>query len=268
MVIYVGYLLFLFIGITLGLIGGGGSILTMPVLVYLYQLDPLAATTYSLFIVGSTSAFGVIYKWQSGLVDWKTALLFVFPSLVTVWLVRTVVIPLIPEILFKVEAFTLNRSTMLLLFFSMLMIVVALRMIRPSRNLMRGEKEMKSPIRILILGGITGLLTGFVGAGGGFIIIPALTIFTSMPMKKAVGTSLLIIALNALFGFSTDLLISDSAINWSVMLPILFFTLLGVLIGNNIAKKINQDNLKIAFGWFVLILGGYILIHELRNLFV
>jgi uncharacterized membrane protein YfcA len=196
----------LLIGLSLGLIGGGGSILTVPVLVYLFGVDPVMATAYSLFIVGLTSAVGVFPKYKEGLVDVRTGLIFGAPSIATVFLTRQWLVPNIPNTIWQIDDFVLTKSVMLMLIFAILMVAASVSMIRdPKTKTASTESQLSFNYPLIVLeGAIVGVLTGLVGAGGGFLIIPALVLLTKLPMKKAVGTSLLIIAAKSLIGFTSD----------------------------------------------------------------
>lgn len=251
------------IGISLGLIGGGGSILTMPVLVYLFGLSPVLATSYSLFIVGSTSLIGTVDNFIKGLVSVKTALLFGFTSITTVFVTRKFIIPVIPDNLFTIGTFTVTHNILTMVLFALLMIVAATAMIRNGKNTESNTARKRNPhlIKLLFFGMAIGLATGVLGAGGGFLLIPTLVLLVGMPMKEAVGTSLLIIALNSLIGFAGDM--GHFKINWVFLLIITAIATGGIFIGTAINKKINGAKLKKGFGWFLLLMGAYIIIKEL-----
>lgn len=258
-----GYVASLLIGISLGLIGGGGSILTVPVMVYLFGLQPLLATSYSLFIVGSTSLIGAWNSFNKGLVNTRAALLFGISSVVTVYLTRKFVVPAIPKNLFTIGDVVITESLLTMILFAALMVFAALSMIR-SRVPVTEEKECSKCMRIGKLAGygiVLGLVTGLLGAGGGFLLIPALVMLLKMPMKKAVGTSLLIIASNSLVGFAGDLGHFD--INWLFLVKTTLIAIVGIFIGGALARKISGEKLKRSFGWFVLVMGTYILIKEI-----
>jgi uncharacterized membrane protein YfcA len=253
----------LVIGLSLGLIGGGGSILTVPVLVYLFSVDPVQATAYSLFIVGLTSAVGAYPKYKEGLVNVKTALIFGAPSIATVFLTRKWIVPEIPTEIFTVGSFVLTKGLLLMLLFAILMVAASFSMIKDPKNNPSGEVKTTGSFNyplIVAEGAVVGLLTGLVGAGGGFLIIPALVLLTGLPMKQAVGTSLLIIAAKSLIGFTGDL--SNLAIDWTLLLSISAMAVIGIFIGNGLSRKIDGNKLKKGFGWFVLLMGLYILIKE------
>ncbi len=252
----------LLIGLSLGLIGGGGSILTVPVLVYLFNVDPLQATAYSLFIVGATSAIGAYPKYKQGQVNLKTALIFGAPSILTVYATRKWILPAIPTELGQWGNFILTKSVLLMLLFALLMVAASFSMIRTQKSLGTIETKPQSfnyPL-ILVEGAVVGLLTGLVGAGGGFLIIPALVILTGLPMKQAVGTSLLIIAAKSLIGFTGDL--TEQKIDWVLLGFVTAMAVGGIIVGNQLSKKIDGNNLKKGFGWFVLVMGIYILVKE------
>ncbi|MFM2145944.1 MAG: hypothetical protein RL732_780, partial [Bacteroidota bacterium] len=190
-----GYLASLVIGVSLGLIGGGGSILTVPVLVYLFHVDPVLATAYSLFIVGTTSLVGAYPKYKSGEINLKTAVIFGIPAIATVYATRAFILPNIPKELFTIGTVVMTKSLLLMLLFAVLMVFASFSMIRGNGRKIQeeGQPRFNYPL-ILLEGAVVGLLTGLVGAGGGFLIIPALVLFSKLPMKQAIGTSLLIIA--------------------------------------------------------------------------
>lgn len=256
-----GYLAAGLIGLALGLIGGGGSILTVPVLVYLFGIDMTTASAYSLFIVGATSLVGSWQKYRSGLVELKTAIVFGLPSIVAVYLTRAFLVPAIPEEITSWGSLLLTRDLLLMLLFAVLMVFAAVSMIRPSQLKATNPKNGYRYGLILLEGSIVGVLTGLVGAGGGFLIIPALVLFTGLPMKKAIGTSLLIIAAKSLLGFTGDL--GHLQPDWTLLITLTGLAVLGIFGGNRLANRIDGEKLKRGFGWFVLVMGVYILVKEL-----
>ncbi|MFN3530382.1 MAG: sulfite exporter TauE/SafE family protein [Bacteroidia bacterium] len=260
--IIIGYFAAALIGLSLGLIGGGGSILTVPVLVYLFGIDAVTATAYSLFIVGTTSLVGSYPKYREGLVDLRTAIIFGAPSIIAVYLTRAYLIPIIPEQLFTLGSFVLNKRLLLMGLFALLMVFAAFSMIRDKKTGVKTSHKDTGFKYGLILaeGAVVGVLTGLVGAGGGFLIIPALVLFTGLPMKKAVGTSLLIIAAKSMIGFTGDL--KNLQPDWSLLLIVTGIAIAGILLGNRLARNIDGQKLKKGFGWFVLVMGIYILIKE------
>jgi uncharacterized membrane protein YfcA len=253
------------IGISLGLIGGGGSILTVPVLVYLFNVDPVLATAYSLFIVGLSSLVGAFPKYKSGMIDLKTAVVFGIPSIIAVFITRKVLVPSIPETLFSVGELAFTKALAMMLLFAILMVAASVSMIRDKK---KEETESTAPRifnypMILLEGTVVGVLTGLVGAGGGFLIIPALVMLSKLPMKQAVGTSLLIIAAKSLIGFTGDVMENSKNMDWTLLGVVTALAVLGIFIGNQLSKKIDGAALKKGFGWFVLVMGLYIIIKEL-----
>jgi len=259
----VGYIASLVIGISLGLIGGGGSILTVPVLVYLFKCEPVIATSYSLFIVGLSSLVGVIPKYKQGMVNLKTAIIFGIPSIAAVFATRKFIIPQIPKEVFAIGDFVITKSILMMVLFAVLMVFASVSMIRDKRKnaaAENGEQKFNYPV-IILEGAVVGILTGLVGAGGGFLIIPALVLLSKLPMKQAVGTSLLIIAAKSLIGFTGDL--SNYIMDWKLLLTVSAIAVAGIFVGDALSKKIDGNKLKKGFGWFVLVMGVYIIVKEL-----
>ncbi|SDI20041.1 sulfite exporter TauE/SafE family protein [Chryseobacterium jejuense] len=259
----IGYAASVLIGVSLGLIGGGGSILTVPVLVYLFGIDTLLATEYSLFIVGMSSAVGSIAYFKKGLVNFKMALIFGGPSVISIFLTRIYLLPLIPEELLSIEDFTVTKNVFLLLIFAALMILASYKMIKNQNSVDSDRNDFNRNKALLAAGEgtIVGVLTGLVGAGGGFMIIPALVNLLKVPVKIAIGTSLVIISLNSLIGFSSS--IGSTKIEWNLLLSITAIAVIGIIIGSQISKKIDGKKLKPAFGWFILVMGIYIITREI-----
>jgi uncharacterized protein len=263
----IGYLASLVIGISLGLIGGGGSILTVPVLVYLMGVDPVSATAYSLFIVGLTSLVGAWPKYRQGQVNLKTAIIFGAPSIIAVYATRKFIIPAIPAELFSISGFTMTKPLMMMLLFAVLMVAASISMIRGGKSNTKAEDEGPQQFNyplILLEGTVVGILTGLVGAGGGFLIIPALVVLSKLPMKQAVGTSLLIIAAKSLIGFTGDL--SHMQMDWRLLLTVSALAIAGIFAGDALSKKVDGDKLKKGFGWFVLVMGVYIIFQQIQSL--
>jgi len=259
-----GYIGAILTGLILGIIGGGGSILTVPILVYLFQLDAVLATAYSLFIVGLTSLVGSVSHIKLGNIHWKTALAFGIPSICSVFFTRLVIVPHIPNPIFAIGSVVVSKQMGLLVLFAIIMILASYSMIKPSKK--KDETSLNDfkfsfPL-IFSEGLIEGLITGLVGVGGGFLIIPILVLSAKLPMKKAVGTSLLIIATKSLIGFIGDLN-GDKLIDWQFLSIYSSLAIAGILLGSFLSKKLAAEKLKPAFGWFVLTTGIYIILKEL-----
>jgi uncharacterized protein len=262
-----GYTAALIIGVSLGLIGAGGSILTVPVLVYLLQVEPVLSTAYSLFIVGSTSLVGAFDYMRKGLVHYKAALIFAAPSFVAVFLTRKYLVPAIPDTLWTFENFVVTKAVGILLFFAFIMIAASISMILKNNN--KDEVAEATPVHfnlplIGVEGFAVGILTGLVGAGGGFLIIPALVVLAKLPMKLAVGTSLLIIAAKSLIGFTGDL--GGQSIQWAFLLTFTALPVIGIFIGTWLSRFISGARLKTGFGWFVLFMAAYMIWKEVSGL--
>jgi len=257
----IGYLLAVIVGITLGLIGSGGSILSVPILVYIMGVEPILATAYSLFIVGTTALFGGIQKAKQKLVDFKKVVLFGIPTILAVFLTRKFIVPSIPEIIFSIQNFTLHKSVLIMVVFAIVMIVASIRMIKPVNEKTINKDISLNYIQIFIQGLFIGLVAGFVGAGGGFLIIPALLFLAKTPMKMAVGTSLFIVSAQSLLGFIGDIR-PEQNIDWNLIFIFTICSIIGVFIGSYLSKKVDGTKLKTSFGWFVLIMGIYIIAKE------
>lgn len=254
-----GYFLALLVGVSLGLVGSGGSILTVPILVYLLGFDAVTATGYSLFVVGSTALVGGLRNTFQGNVDFGIAMLFGIPSLVTAYLVRALLIPVIPHVIIKTDGIIVTKDLLLMVLFAIIMLLAAIKMIRSSVSTV--EAVSASKLKIIVSGIFTGFLAGAVGAGGGFLIIPALVFLAGLHMKKAVGTSLFIIAIQSLAGFAGDKY--EQAVNWTFLLPFTLAAITGIFIGIVFSRKIQGEKLKTAFGYFILFMGFYIVAKEL-----
>jgi len=261
--VIIGFAAAILIGTSLGLIGGGGSILTVPVLVYILGVNPVLATAYSLFVVGSTSLVGAGTYMKKGLVNYKTALVFAIPSFIAVFLTRKFLVPALPDPLFTVGEAIITKNVGIMVFFALIMLAASYSMITAKKCVDCNEDDpvvFNFPM-IALEGSVVGVITGIVGAGGGFLIIPALVLLAKLPMKMAVGTSLLIIAAKSLIGFLGDL--STQTIDWQLLLIFTGLSIVGIFIGSALSKKINEKVLKTGFGWFVLVMGIYIITKEL-----
>ena len=258
-----GYVGAVLIGLVLGLIGGGGSILALPILVYLFGIHPVTATAYSLFIVGTAALVGTVKNLGQNLIDLKTGIFFALPAITAVYLTRRYLVPDLPDPLLSTDSWELSKSMGLMILFAIIMVFTSISMIKdPSDKLeLNGpSKRQYNSLIILLEGFLVGVLTGIVGAGGGFLIIPALVLLAKLPMKKAVATSLLIIAVKSLIGFIGDIQVLD--IEWAFLSFFALLSIIGIFVGVYLNRIVSGQKLKKGFGWFILIMALVILVRE------
>ena len=249
------------IGLILGLMGGGGSILTVPLLVYVMGFNPVLATAYSLFIVGTTSAFGSAQNYFKDNIAIRTGLIIAIPSFIGVYVTRRYILPHLPEIILSTESHTLYKDTFIMILFAVIMLMASLSMLTHKMTFNEGAPKKLNYLYILPGVGVIGLFMGLVGAGGGFLIIPMLIFFGGLPMKKAVGTSLFIIAINSLTGFAGD--IQTINIDWEFLLSFTVISVFGIFAGTYLHRFVNEKQLKRGFGWFILLMAAFILSKEI-----
>lgn len=254
----VAAVLAVFIGMAVGLLGGGGSILTTPLLIYVVGFDAKQAITASLFVVAITSIFGLISHARAGRVVWKTGLLFGVAGMVGAFIGGQIGARL--------------PGIVLLIAFAIMMGVTAVAMIR-GRQKVAGKSHGGRPIvRILIDGLVVGLVTGLVGAGGGFLVVPALVLLGGLAMPNAVATSLLVVAMKSIAGFFGYALAfgdgsfiswnSEIQLDWPIILIVTAAAIVGALVGSRLVGRIHPDLLRKIFGWFVLVMAVFILVQE------
>lgn len=260
----VGYLTAILIGLSLGLVGGGGSIITVPVLVYLLHVEPVLATMCSLFVVGSCSLVGSVKAFKRGLVDVPVVFVFGSASMLSVFIARHHLVPLLPDYFFTIGPVVVTKAAFLMLLFAFLMLLTSVSMIRSSsRRQMAAVPAADQPRKMLPLflqGAGVGIVTGLLGAGGGFLIIPALVLFGKVPMKTAVGSSLTIMTFSSLFGFFSTL--AQYTINWAQLLGFTAIAIGGIFIGMALSDRISGSSLKKGFGWFVFMIAILVIIRE------
>jgi uncharacterized membrane protein YfcA len=238
-----------FVGIALGLLGGGGSILTVPLLAYVAGMDAKQAIATSLLVVGVTSAIGAVSHARAGRVQWRTGLIFGAAGMAGAY-AGGLLARFIP-------------GTVLLIGFALMMIATAVAMLRGRKNVQQAHDSQRLPVpKILAEGLAVGLVTGLVGAGGGFLVVPALALLGGLPMPVAVGTSLIVIAMKSFAGLGGYL--SSVQIDWSVALAVTAAAVVGALIGARLTSMVNPDALRKAFGWFVLAMSSVILAQEIH----
>lgn len=255
-----GYISLFFVGLVLGTLGGGGSILSVPILVYLFSIDAVMASAYSLFIVGTTSLVGTLMKYNAKMVNLRTGTVFGVPSLIAIFCTRKWFVPALPEVILQTESFQLTKQSLILGVFAVLMILASIALITKKEN-PQPEGKQHVGISLVFVGLLTGFLTGLVGAGGGFLIIPALVYFTKMCFKTAVGTTLLIITINSLMGFLGDVI--NYPINWYFLLSITALAVLGIIVGAKCTISLPTKILQKSFGWLVMSMGTCILLREM-----
>lgn len=253
------------VGLILGLMGSGGSILSVPILVYLFGLNPVTATAYSLFIVGTTSLIGSIKNLKNKLIDYNTTFLFSVSAVISVYITRRYLINLIPETVINTNLIMISKDQLIMLLFSLLMIAAGILMINKTPKTIVRIKQTKTiaPNKLLIFseGSLIGFLTGLIGAGGGFIIIPILVILSNLRMKNAVATSLAIISLKSLIGFLGDIQVLE--IDWNFLLLFTFISVLGIFIGQKFSENVPDNTLKINFGTFIIAIAFLIIFVEI-----
>ena len=259
-----GYILSILMGAVLGSLGAGGSILILPILVYFIGINPILATSYSLIIVGLTALIGSFNYVRNKQINFSIALIFAIPSLITVYLTRRYFLPTLPDNL-SLFNIIINKDLFIMILFSVLMILAAFFMIRSKE--IKNKNNISKPhlisnIIIIIEGIAVGFFTGIIGAGGGFLIIPALVLLSGLDMKTAIGSSLFIIFIKSLFGFIGDHQ-SNVTIDYNILLGIMSFTIIGLFLGVGVSKKMNSYILKKTFGWFTLLIGFLIIIKEI-----
>lgn len=258
---FLGYFSAIIIGLVMGLIGGGGSILSVPIFVYIFGFDAVTATALSLFVVGVTSSVGSIGFIKQKLVDFKTAFVFGIPSILGVVFSRRLVLPNLPHYIINRYGITLTKDMFLLLLFAILMLIASYKMIRKIERV-RTRNDNETNYTVLISQGLlVGIITGLIGAGGGFLIVPALVMLLGVNMKRAVATSLFIISMNSILGFLSTLRMVKQ--DWNFLLVFSALSVVGIFIGIAVSKKMDGRKLKPLFGWIVLIMGIFIIIKEI-----
>lgn len=258
-----GWIAAVFMGVTLGLIGGGGSILAVPILVYLLDVEPVRATGYSLFVVGATALVGAGRCWRAGLVDSRSVLVFGIPALAGVYAVRRWLMPALPDPILARGDLAIGKGLFVMLVFAVVMAVAAGSMIASRRPAARGGSSPRALPLATLDGLAVGAVTGFVGAGGGFLIVPALVFLRGLPVRTAIGTSLAVIALKSLVGFVGEVQETRDP-EWSLLLPFALLAVAGVGGGAELNRRIPAERLRPLFGWFVLAMAVVIFVTEVK----
>jgi len=258
-----GFSLAILMGLTLGLIGTGGSMMSVPIMVYLFHVTPVAATGYSLLVVGSTALVGAFSYWQKGMIRIKNTFIFVIPSTIMILLTRRYILPQMPDPILTLGQLDVSKDSFIMVMFAFLMLMAGMMALKPIRvNDKAKQNPSKHLIKLILGSGAVGFFAGLVGAGGGFLIIPVLLTLFQLSMHEAVGTSLAIIMVNSLIGFQGDL-VAGIEINWRILGPFLMFAVLGMLLGIKTSEHVDNTRLKQYFAYFMLGLAGFILLEEL-----
>ena len=237
------------IGVSLGMLGGGGSILTVPILLYVADLPAKEAIAASLFVVGVTSLAGLVSHARAGRVNWRTGLLFGLAGMAGAF-VGGLVGGHAP-------------GDWLLVAFALMMVATSLAMLRGRRTRAGSHASAEGDlplVRILVDGSVVGLVTGLVGAGGGFLVVPALVLLGGVSMSVAVGTSLVVIAMKSFAGLAGYL--TSVHLDWGLVLGVTTAAVAGSVVGGRLAGKVPEAVLRKAFGWFVLVMGGFVLVQQ------
>lgn len=260
-----GFAAMVVVGVVLGTIGAGGSILVVPILVYLFAVPASLATGYSLLIVGATAFAGAVTYFRRGQSDTRMALVFGVPAIVAVYLTRRFFFPAIPDPIVEAGGFVLGKDRGVMILFAVFMLVAAVSMMRSGgeseAEAVRAREGRNLPL-ISLVGFTVGVFTGLVGAGGGFMILPALVLLGGLPMKVAIGTDLIIIAAKSLLGFVGEMQAVEG-IDYGFLGLITLLPLLGMTVGTYLNRRTPAPILRTAFGWFVLIMGGVIVVREM-----
>lgn len=259
-----GYIGAFFVGLVLGLTGSGGSIITVPVMVYLLSVNPVTATAYSLFVVGVSSSIGAFQNYKRQLVNIRIAVVFAIPSFTAIFLTRRYLLPSIPDSLWTINGFEVTKDVFIMVLFAVIMAFAAISMIRSKSNVEDDDQRLTFNLpMIIVIAIVVGVLSGLVGAGGGFLIIPALVILAKTPMRIAVATSLVIVTINSLIGFLGD--VFTTQLDWPFLLIFTGISIVGIITGVFLSKFISGSKLKKGFGIFVLFVAIFILFKELYN---
>lgn len=259
----IGCIFAFIIGVVITLLGGGGSTLFIPVFVYLFHVDPYLASSYSLLIVASSSLLSSVDNWRSKRILFKPAFFFVFPIVITSLVIRQLILPRIPEIISITDSFQFERNSGLMIIYALIIIAISLVALQ-SRKEVASQKNNYSLVVLQAI--IVGIITGFIGNGGGFLIVPAMLYVLKIPIKNAIATTLFVVSITSSVNFIGDQF-TILKFEWSFVLTFLISTLLGVLVGNQFKNKISEVSLRKIFNYFILLLGVGILFFELISLF-
>lgn len=249
-------------GLILGLLGGGGALLSIPVLVYLFHLDASVATGYSLFLVAVTASIGAVQNIRKKMVDYQAVLYYGIPSVISVYCMRRFVMPNLPDVILNIGNYAVGKNHFILFILSIVMFGAGYKMFTAKDS--PQENEVPHPnqyIKLMLLAMMIGSFLGLVGAGGGFLMIPALVYFANLPMKRAVSTSLVLVAVNSFIGFLGDVH-SNQNMDWKFLMLFSAFSVVGVFVGFYLQSKIDGQRLKKYFGGFMMLMAVFIVMKE------
>lgn len=255
----IGYIAIACIGLLLGSIGAGGSMLAIPVLVYIFLLDMETASAYAMFLVGVTSLAGALVKQREDVILARRGLLFAIPSLIASFATRKWLITFVPDVIGGANSISSTKDSLLLTLFSILMMSSSFLMLRRKSTKEAVTRRVRGR-PLMVAGLVVGVVAGLAGAGGGFLILPSLVFFAGLPFTAAVRTTLFIIAANCLAGFCGDVL--NHTIDWSFLLGLTALAISGLLLGYWSTKKLRPLSAQNTFGWLTLGIGVWILIKE------
>lgn len=253
-------------GLLLGALGGGGSILALPIFVYVLGIEPILATTYSLFVVGVSSSFGAFKSFKNKLVDFNAFIYFGIASIISVVITRAFILDLVPDII-NLPLISLTKGKFVMLLFSILMLGAAISMIinkneaKPQEKIIQSRSNLIDKILLILQGLFDGLITGLVGAGGGFLIVPTLVLISKIDVKIAVATSLAIISIKTIIGFISSYK-PNTNIDFTFLTIFTLIAIFGIILGLKLATKIKEEQTKKYFGYFLIIASFYIFYKE------
>src|SRR5690554_2576757 len=258
----IGYFGALFIGMFMGLTGSGGSVLSVPILAYLFGHDEKTATAYSLFIVGMTALFGSFKVLKGKSLSPESVVFFGLPSIIGVVIVRRVLLPLMPDTIFSILGFEFSRRMFIFGLFTLMMLLSAYSMLHKSKLRISHFSRKTVHGSLMAIGGfLLGIFVGLIGAGGGFIMVPALMIVARLSIKKSIGTSLVIVCLNCLVAFILGDFFTMEP-DWNFLFVFVSISFIGILIGGILTDKIDGQKLKVIFGYFILMIAMLVFLME------
>ncbi len=256
-----GFTISVLMGVSLGLLGGGGSIFAVPVLVYIFGIDAIHSSIYSNFMVGITAGIGFYGYYLRNLICFKSALGFLLPALTSIFFFKEYLIPYLPDTIQVLNIYSVSKSSLILIITGLLMLIASIWMLDKDENKGIDHSNEVEPVYLNLSGIVIGGLTAFIGIGGGFLIVPALLVYGKLPMKKAIGTALLIILFKSFTGFSIDVI--QNQFDWTFLLKFSAFGVVGMLAGIYLSGLVSNEKLKKGFAYLILGVGSLVLIKEL-----